>query len=729
MTIATEAGTPYPLGATLHSEGVNFAIFSSNATQVDLILFDRAGNETAIPLTQRLHDVWHVFVRGVHAGQLYAYRLHGPFAPERGQRFNPSKLLLDPYARALTHRVEPGEEALAYSSDSPGEPSSHDSACCVPRCVVTDPSFDWQGDTPLRHSWSRTIIYETHVKGFTKLHPDIPPNLRGTYAGLASDAAITYLLDLGITAVELLPVHAHVNDQRLRDLGLSNYWGYNTIGFFAPEPSYAAAVNPIDQVREFKEMVKRLHRAGIEVILDVVYNHTGEGNHLGPTLSFRGIDNVAYYRLSDPNPAYYADVTGTGNTINILQPRTIQLIADSLRYWVLEMHVDGFRFDLASALGRDEIGFSPGASFFDVLLQDPVLSQVKLIAEPWDLGDYGYQVGGFPHPWSEWNGKFRDVVRSFWRGDQALVDELASRLAGSSDIYSHSRRPPSASINFVTSHDGFTLLDLVSYNEKHNWANGEENRDGDNTNHSWNHGVEGTTDDPEINRLRRRQARNLISCLLLAQGVPMVHEGDEYLRTKNGNNNTYCQDNELNWISWDRGPEAEQFRLFTQKMIAFRKAHPALRRSSFFRGRLRDSEGPKRVSDLVWFTEAGREMEVADWHAADRRSLAMQINGSIRSTDVEEPDDTILIVIHSGAEPQTFLLPGSSNTTWRTVIDTADEDGFVDRSPLAAGDRLLLEGRSLQVLLLASGSPEEAQEELTTPVALLELGPESASRP
>ncbi len=720
MTITTEAGSPYPLGATLQAGGVNFAIFSSHATRVDLILFDRAGNETPIPLTQRLHDVWHVFVRGAHAGQLYAYRIHGPFAPERGQRFNPSKLLLDPYARALTHRVEPGMEALAYSLDSPNEPSSHDSACCVPRCVVADPEFDWQGDTLLKHPWNRTVIYEMHVKGFTELHPEIDPALRGTYAGLASDAAIRHLLDLGVTAVELLPVHAHVNDQRLRDLGLSNYWGYNSIGFFAPEPSYAAAGNPLDHVREFKQMVKRLHAAGIEVILDVVYNHTGEGNHLGPTLSFRGIDNTAYYRVSDLDQFYYADFTGTGNTMNVLHPRTIQLIADSLRYWVLEMHVDGFRFDLASSLGRDEIGFSPGASFFDVLLQDPVLSQVKLIAEPWDLGDYGYQVGGFPHPWSEWNGKFRDVLRGFWRGDQALIDDLASRLAGSSDIYSHSRRPPSASINFVTSHDGFTLLDLVSYNEKHNLANGEENRDGDNTNHSWNHGVEGSTDDPEINKLRRRQARNLMASLLLAQGVPMIHEGDEWLRTKYGNNNTYCQDNAISWLAWEPSPEAERFYRFTKKLIAFRDAHPALRRSHFFSGCVHDTPSSQRIADLLWFTEQGREMQLEDWHSPERKTLAMQINGSTCRTSSDEPDDTILILAHSGPEPQVFLLPGSARTTWRPVIDTSEEDGFVDLPPIASGQALTLNSRSLQVLLLASGSPSEAQEELALPVAFLE---------
>ena len=548
--VKTWLGYPYPLGATWLGNGVNFAVFSASATSVDLCLFDSLDAQQEnirVPVTEQTDQVWHIFLPDVKPGQLYGYRVSGPYEPEHGLRFNSSKLLIDPYAKAIAGEIIWADEMFAYVVGSEEEDLAcdfRDDAWGMPKSVVIDNAFDWADDKRLATPLPSSIIYELHVKGFTKLWPDVPEELRGTYAGVGSAAAIKYFKELGVTAVELLPVHAHIDDKALGDRGLTNYWGYNTIGFFAPHAEYSSSGQTGEQVSEFKSMVRNLHAAGLEVILDVVYNHTAEGNHLGPTLCFRGVDNVASYRLLSENPRFYLDYTGTGNTVDTLHPRTLQLIMDSLRYWVLEMHVDGFRFDLATALARDGTGVNKFHAFFKIIRQDPVLSQVKLIAEPWDVGDGGYQVGNFPVPWSEWNGKYRDAVRSFWRGDEGRLGEIAYRLTGSPDLYQHDGRCPYASVNFVTAHDGFTLNDLVSYDEKHNEANGDGNRDGDDNNQSWNCGVEGPTDDPKINMLRRRQRRNFLTTLLLSQGVPMLLGGDEFARSQNGNNNAYCQDNE-----------------------------------------------------------------------------------------------------------------------------------------------------------------------------------------
>ncbi len=697
------SGSPAPLGATLHSNGVNFAVFSQHATKVELVLFEHSGLETRIPLPERTNDVWHGFVEGIRGGQHYGYRVHGPYRPNEGHRFNPSKFLLDPYARAHTSRAEPSNSALGHFPPSAPEPNPQDSSDSVPRSVVVGAAYDWAGDTLPKIPLEKTVIYETHVKGFTLRHLGVPPQIRGTFAGMCHPVAIEHLLSLGVTSVELLPVQAHVNDNRLRDIGLSNYWGYNTIGFFAPEPSYSSDPSPEGQIREFKNMVRSLHAAGLEVILDVVYNHTGEGNHLGPTLSFRGFDNAAYYRLNPADLSHYEDVTGTGNTLDVRHPRVLQLICDSLRYWATEMHVDGFRFDLATALGRDENGFAQGAAFFDIILQDPVLSGLKLIAEPWDLGAFGYQVGGFPHPWCEWNGKYRDNIRSFWRGDPDLVDNLASRVAGSSDIYSASRRGPTASVNFITSHDGFTLTDLVSYNTKHNLSNGEENRDGDSNNHSWNCGVEGPTSNPKILALRRKQRRNFIATLMLSQGVPMLLEGDEFGRTKAGNNNTYCQDNELNWLNWSPLEEEKSFKLFVSRMVRFRLSHPVFLRRRFFSGR---PPGSNSAADIVWFSHTGVEMTVGDWHDPKRRSIGMLLNGDF----APEPDDSFLILFYSGDTDTEFILPGGEGVLWQKMLDTANEESFIeDEPPIPCGFPSRIYSRSLQVFRLLCGSSNAAQ--------------------
>lgn len=704
-------GKPYPLGATWDGQGVNFALFSEHATAVDLCLFDgpkHAKESLRIRMEERTDQIWHVYIPGLWPGQHYGYRVHGPYAPEEGHRFNPAKLLIDPYAKSIAGTIEWSDAMFGYRIGDPQADLSidlQDNAANVPKCVVIDPAFSWGGDTQLKTSWDKTIIYELHVKGFTARHPNVPEFMRGTYAALTTPAVLDYLLDLGITAVELLPVHHFVRDRHLAERGLTNYWGYNTIGFFAPDIRYA--VSPVDahHVREFKTMVKTLHSAGIEVILDVVYNHTAEGNHLGPTLSFRGIDNMSYYRLVSDNRRFYMDYTGCGNTLNVTHPRTLQLIMDSLRYWVVDMHVDGFRFDLASALARELHAVDRLSAFFDILHQDPILSQVKLIAEPWDVGEGGYQVGNFPVGWAEWNGKYRDTIRRYIKGDGGQVGELAYRLTGSSDLYEASGRRPFASINFVTAHDGFTLHDLVSYNHKHNEANGEDNHDGTDDNLSWNCGIEGPTNDPAVKELRERQKRNFLSLLLLSQGVPMLCGGDEIGRTQQGNNNAYCQDNEISWYDWKLDAAKRELLSFVRNLIAFRKRHPVLRRRRFFQGRrLRGSE----VKDLSWFRPDGKEMTDDDWNAGYVKSLALRLAGdAISETDDKgRPiiDDTLLILLNAHHEPLTFTLPAHKRgVRWRPVFDTSAKPNAKNPNPVfKGGDRYDLQGRSIAVLRLGN---------------------------
>jgi glycogen operon protein len=699
--------------------GVNFALFSEAATSVELCLFDsiEATEENIrIPVTEHTDQVWHVFLPDVRPGQLYGFRVSGPYDPERGLRFNSSKLLLDPYAKAIAGEVNWSGEMFGYvvgGEDEDLTQDFRDDAWGVPKSVVIDSTFDWHGDKKLGVPLHNSVIYEVHVKGFTKLCPDVPEELRGTYAGLASAVAIDYLKKLGVTAVELLPVQAHIDDKVLIDRGLTNYWGYNTIGFFAPHADYSSSGQLGEQIPEFKSMVRNLHAAGIEVILDVVYNHTAEGNHLGPTLCFRGIDNIAYYRLHPDNPRFYLDFTGTGNTFNLLHPRTLQLVMDSLRYWVLEMHVDGFRFDLASTLARDDEGVNKLHAFFEIIHQDPVLSQVKLIAEPWDVGEGGYQVGNFPVLWAEWNGKYRDTMRSFWKGDEGRIGEMAYRLTGSPDLYQHNGRRPYASINFVTAHDGFTLNDLVSYNEKHNELNGDNNTDGDNNNQSWNCGAEGPTDDPEINELRERQCRNFLTTLFLSQGVPMLPGGDERGRTQNGNNNAYCQDNEISWLNWERDEKQNQLLEFTRKLIQLRRDHPVFRRPKFFQGRrIRGSE----IRDVMWFNPGGSEMSEEEWASPFVRCLGMLLSGD--TMDVlnfeGEPirDDTFLLLINAHYEPIPFVLPGQEHIEWQLILDTMEADGFL-REPrkFASGDDIDLGGRAACLLQLVSGAQAQAREE------------------
>ena len=703
----TWPGQPYPQGATWDGAGVNFALFSENATQVQLCLFDGPDGDretTRIPLTEQTDHVWHIYLPEVRPGQRYGYRVYGPYTPEEGHRFNPAKLLLDPYAKAVAGNIRWSDALFGYTIGHPDADLSRDdrdSAAGLPKCVVVDPAFSWGNDTPPRTPWHKTLIYELHVKGFTKRHPEVPAELQGTYTGLSHPTVIRYLQALGITAVELLPVHQFVADKHLVDRGLTNYWGYNSIGFFAPDACYSSSGVLGQQVAEFKTLVKTLHREGIEVILDVVYNHTGEGNHLGPTLCFRGIDNAAYYRLVADNRRYYMDYTGCGNTLNVIHPRTLQLIMDSLRYWVLEMHVDGFRFDLASALARGLHEVDRLGAFFDIIHQDPVLSQVKLIAEPWDLGEGGYQVGNFPVLWAEWNGQYRDTVRRFWKGDGGLVGDLAFRLTGSSDLYERSGRRPYASINFVTAHDGFTLHDLVSYNEKHNEANGDGNRDGHHDNLSWNCGVEGPTNDPAIQTLRARQQRNFLAILLLSQGVPMLQAGDESGRTQQGNNNVYCQDNELSWVDWklDR-PRRELFE-FTRRVIHLFHQHPVLRRRKFFQGRrIRGSE----VKDLAWFRSDGKEMTDEDWDNWHQRCLGLRLAGdAIEEVDPRGnhiKDDTLLILLNAHHEPLPFVLPAHrTRVRWEVLLDTREAKGTPRRRRLVRGGQPCeLEARSLVLL-------------------------------
>ncbi len=690
-------GAAYPLGATYDGAGVNFALFSEVAERVELCLFDDDGSETRVELPEVDAFVWHGYAPGIMPGQRYGFRVHGPYAPEHGHRCDPSKLLLDPYAKAVDGHVSPHPSLYSYSFDDPAVRNEEDSGPHTMKSVVVSPFFDWGHDRPPRHEYHDSVIYETHVRGLTMRHPGVPERLRGTYAGLAHPATVEHLTALGVTAVELMPVHQFVNDPALVEKGLSNYWGYNTIGFFAPHNGYAAYRGPGQAVQEFRAMVKTLHDAGIEVILDVVYNHTAEGNHLGPTLSLRGIDNASYYRLVEDDPSHYYDTTGTGNSLLMRSPHVLQLVMDSLRYWVTEMHVDGFRFDLAATLARQFHEVDRLSAFFDLVHQDPVISQVKLIAEPWDLGDGGYQVGGFPALWSEWNGQFRDSVRDFWRGEPGTLGELATRLTGSADLYEHTGRKPIASVNFVTAHDGFTLADLVSYNEKHNEANGEDNNDGESHNRSWNCGVEGPTDDPEVRALRARQQRNLLTTLLVSQGVPMISHGDELGRTQGGNNNGYCQDNETTWVDWDLDEDRESLLDFTRRLVALRGRHPVLRRRRFFTG----TTGHDGRPDLAWFGPDGSPMSPEVWDAPASRAVMMFVNGAA----IDEPDrygrrvvgDDLLLCFNGQPEPVELTLPGPELApAWELEIDTALEHAPGTR--FEAGNRMPLLDRSILVL-------------------------------
>ncbi|MGH4032211.1 glycogen debranching protein GlgX [Actinomycetota bacterium Odt1-20B] len=705
-------GQPYPLGAAYDGAGTNFAVFSEVAERVELVLLHDDGSETAVELRESDAFVRHAYLPGVMPGQRYGFRVHGPYAPARGHRCNSAKLLLDPYARAVSGAVDWGEEVYSYHFGAPDKRNDLDSAPHMMTSVVVNPYFDWGDDRPPRTPYHETVIYEAHVKGLTMLHPELPEEARGSYAALAHPAVLEHLTELGVTALELMPVHQFVNDHRLADAGLSNYWGYNTIGFFAPHNAYASWGDRGEQVLEFKQAVKALHEAGIEVILDVVYNHTAEGNHLGPTLSFKGLDNASYYRLTD-DPRYYMDTTGTGNSLLMRSPHVLQLIMDSLRHWVTEMHVDGFRFDLAATLARQFHEVDRLSSFFDLVQQDPVVSQVKLIAEPWDVGEGGYQVGNFPPMWTEWNGKYRDTVRDLWRGEPRTLAEFASRLTGSSDLYQDDGRRPLASINFTTCHDGFTLHDLVAYNDKHNEANGEDNQDGESHNRSWNCGAEGETDDPDVLALRERQMRNFTATLMLSQGVPMLSHGDEFARTQGGNNNAYCQDSEISWVRWPEaadgdGASAEDGRAhsqlaFTRAMAWLRRDHPVFRRRRFFHGR--PVEGTHdELSDIAWFTPEGEEMTQQDWDATQARALTVFLNGNA----ISEPgprgeritDDSFLLMFNASDQPLEFTVPVNHGRQWKVVVDTAHADGVPPEAgqKTRAGERLTLPDRSLTVL-------------------------------
>jgi isoamylase len=694
-------GKPYPRGATWDGEGVNFALYCEHGEKVELCIFaDRGRREVQrIALTEYTDQVWHCYLPEARPGMLYGYRVHGPYEPEKGHRFNPNKLLLDPYARSISGSINWSDAHFGYRVGHERADLSfdrRDSAPGMPRCRVIDPAFTWGDDRRPAVPWHQTVIYELHARGYTMRHPGVPPQLRGTYAGLATAPVIEYLKDLGVTAVELLPVHTFVDDRYLVEKGLRNYWGYNSIGYFAPHASYASN----GDISEFKTMVKAMHSAGIEVILDVVYNHTAEGNHMGPTLCFRGIDNAAYYRLSPEDPRYYVDYTGCGNTLNMLSPSVLQLIMDSLRYWVTEMHVDGFRFDLASALARELHEVDRLGAFFDTIRQDPVVSQVKLIAEPWDLGEGGYQVGNFPAGWTEWNDKYRDTMRAYWKGDGGRIGEFAQRLTGSSDLYEGSGRRPHASINFITAHDGFTLHDLVSYNEKHNEANLESNRDGSDNNLAWNCGVEGETDDSAIHALRERQQCNLLASLLLSQGVPMLVAGDELDRSQGGNNNAYCQDNEISWIDWDVSPRGMHLLALTRRLIQIRAAHPVFERRRFFQGRPIFGSAAK---DIVWHKPDGGEMTDAEWQQAHARCLGVYLSGE----GLQERDArgraiagySFLLLFNAHHESIPFVLPSPvDGMRWLTVMDTAHEGGLTRGGVYDPGASYPLQGRSLVLL-------------------------------
>ncbi|WP_280480888.1 glycogen debranching protein GlgX [Nocardia cyriacigeorgica] len=684
-------GSAYPLGATYDGAGTNFSLFTEVADAVELCLVDKHGGETRIGLDEVDGHVWHAYLPGVGPGQRYGFRVHGPYDPERGLRCDPSKLLLDPYGKAFDGSFADHPSLYTYGQDSLGHTMTG---------VVINPFFDWGADRPPKRPYHETVIYEAHVKGMTITHPDVPEELRGTYAGLAHPAIIDHLRGLGVTAIELMPVHQFLHDRILLDQGLRNYWGYNSFGYLAPHHEYAAGTRAGAAVTEFKAMVRALHAEGIEVILDVVYNHTAEGNHLGPTIGFRGIDNAAYYRLMDDDPAHYMDYTGTGNSLNVRHPHTLQLIMDSLRYWVLEMHVDGFRFDLAATLARELHDVDRLSTFFDLVQQDPVVSQVKLIAEPWDVGEGGYQVGNFPSLWTEWNGKYRDTVRDYWRGEHATLGEFASRFTGSSDLYEATGRRPSASINFVTAHDGFTLRDLVSYNDKHNEANGEGNRDGESHNRSWNCGVEGPTDDPEVLALRARQSRNLLATLILSQGTPMLAHGDEMGRTQLGNNNVYCQDSELSWMDWSLAHKNADLLAFTRAAIALRTAHPVFRRRRFLAGGpVREGGRPR---DIAWLTPDGAEMTVADWDSGFGRSLAVFLDGD----GIPEPgprgeritDDSFLLCFNAHDSSLDFTLPSPDfGADWSVALDCSAPDGRAEATYAAAGT-VTVSARCLLVL-------------------------------
>ncbi|HEX8803441.1 MAG TPA: glycogen debranching protein GlgX [Acidimicrobiales bacterium] len=691
-------GRPYPLGATYDGTGTNFSLYSEVAEQVDLCLFDD-GSERRVPLQEVDAFCWHAYLPRIGIGQRYGFRVHGPWDPSAGHRCNPAKLLLDPYAKAFDGGVDWDPACFPYRSDDPASRDDDDSAPHVPKGVVVSPYFDWGADRHPDVPLHESVIYELHVRGFTATHPDVPELLRGTYAGLAHPAAIDHLQGLGVTAVELQPVHQFVHDSHLVERGLRNYWGYNSIGFFAPHNEYSSAGDDGSQVTEFKAMVRSLHESGIEVILDVVYNHTAEGNHMGPMLAFKGIDNAAYYRLVPDDRAFYYDTTGTGNSLNMAHPHSLQLIMDSLRYWVTEMHVDGFRFDLAATLARQFHEVDKLSAFFDLVQQDPVVSQVKLIAEPWDVGEGGYQVGNFPPQWSEWNGRYRDTVRDFWRGEPAILGEVASRLTGSSDLYQSDSRRPSASINFVTAHDGFTLRDLVSYDEKHNEANGEGNNDGESYNRSWNCGVEGPTDEPDVLALRARQQRNLLATLFLSQGVPMLLYGDEVGRTQHGNNNAYCQDNETSWFDWDQVDE--ELLEYTTALIALRTAHPVFRRRRWFQGR------PLRgTADVVWLKSDGTEMTEQDWTSGHAAGIGLYLNGdAISSPDPRGQrvvDDSFLLLLNAWQEPLDWRIGTAWGAAWERVLDTtAAVPGKVD--PEVVRDSVVVTDRSVVLLRRVEG--------------------------
>ena len=693
-------GNPFPLGATWDGLGVNFALFSAHATKVELCLFDASGRREIerIELPEYTNEIWHGYLPDAHPGQIYGYRVHGPYEPEAGHRFNPNKLLIDPYAKQLVGRLQWSESLFGYTIGSPDADLSfdtRDSAPFVPKCKILDPAFTWGEQQPVRVPWDRTVIYEAHLRGMSMRHPAVPEERRGTFAGMMNPELLRHIRSLGVTSLELLPVHAFVNDQHLLDKDLNNYWGYNSIAFFAPHPAYLAS----GKVNEFKEMVAHLHDVGLELILDVVYNHTAEGNERGPTLSMRGIDNATYYRLMPDNRRFYVNDTGTGNTLDLSHPCVLQMVTDSLRYWATEMRVDGFRFDLATILGRHSHGFDERHGFLVACRQDPTLSKVKLIAEPWDCGPGGYQVGGFPPGWVEWNDKFRDCVRAFWRGDEGMLAELACRIAGSGDLFDQRGRRAYASVNFVTAHDGFTLRDLVSYDHKHNEANEEDNRDGTDNNYSWNHGWEGPTDDPAIRTLRLRQMRNMLATLFLSQGTPMLVAGDEFGRTQHGNNNVYCQDNEIAWINWDPDEEGQELLAFTRQLIALRRSYPILRRGRFLVGNYNEELG---VKDVAWLVPDGSEMSEENWHDANARCLGMLMDGRAQPTGIRRKgaDVTLLMIVNAHDDAVNFLLPEvAQGSGWNCLLDT-------NRPELRDGEfhpfhsEFLITGRSLLLLEL-----------------------------
>lgn len=701
--ITSWPGNPYPQGATYDGKGVNFSLFTEHADYVELCLFDDRGTESRIKMVENTHSTWHIYLPGIKPGQQYGYRVHGKYDPIKGYRFNPNKLVLDPYANAISGTIKWNDALFGYQmrhEDKDLSYSETDSSVYLPKCVVIDRVFDWQGDSQIKIPLHKTVIYELHVKGFTCLALNIPEDIKGTYAGISHPETINYFHKLGINAVELMPVHQFVADRHLVEKSLTNYWGYNSISFFSPDVRYSSWGNTGEQVAEFKDMVKALHKAGIEVILDVVYNHTAEGNHLGPTLSFRGIDNISYYRLTEENRQFYMDYTGTGNTFNTVHPTVLRLVMDSLRYWVTEMHVDGFRFDLATVLAREFDDVDKWGSFFDILHQDPILSQVKLIAEPWDVGENGFQVGNFPAGWMEWNAKYRDCMRQFWKGDDQMLPEFANRITGSSDLYLSDSRTPMASINFITAHDGFTLCDLVSYNEKHNEANGENNMDGENNNNSWNCGIEGPTDDENIIQLRQKQLRNFLATLFLSQGVPMLVAGDELGRTQQGNNNAYCQDNEISWINW--ASIDKELLEFTSQLIHFRLSHPVFCRKKWFQYKAIRGKG---VSDIEWFLYNGLPMSEEHWSTTYAKSLGIFLSGDALNTFTERGeqiiDDSFYLMFNSNYESVTFIIPDQPwGHRWLRVFDTSDGI-FKEKGDLEFGARaeILVKERSMVLLM------------------------------